>query len=124
MNTASVPMSRDLTLMRLGVWLVPLLLTMTLFTGCSTVQKAISGEEPKTHDEIAIQSPPAMGTVASVGSALMLGKELRRGDIALTVELDDGQVIVIVQPEDNIYTPGDRVRIIRDGKGLVTAQVL
>lgn len=124
MKTTSAAVSRDMTMPWLGGLLVPLLLTMTLFTGCSRVQRAIVGEEPKTHAEIAVQSPPVLGTVTGVGSALMLGKELRRGDIALTVEQDDGQVIVVIQPEDNIYTPGDRVRIIRDGKGLVTAQVL
>ena len=123
MKTNEAVLHPDTVMVR-GFYLMPLVLAaMVYLSGCASVQDAISMDEQKTHMAIPVQSPPALGTVTSVSTALMAGKELRRGDIALTVDLDDGQVIVVVQPEDNIYTPGDRVRVIRDGNGLVTAQV-
>ena len=106
-----------------GGWLVPLLLTVLLLgAGCATIADVFEGEKPEA--EIVVQSPAGYGIITNVGAASMADREIRKGDLALTVDLDDGQVIVVIQAEDAIYTVGDRVRVIRDGKGFVRVQLL
>ena len=106
-----------------GAWLVPLFLSLLLFTsGCASMTEAFS-EKPKA-TEIAVYSPPAYGTITKVTTGAMLDRENRKGDIAISIVLDDGQMIVVVQSEDDVYTAGDRVMVLRDGKGFVRAQVL
>ena len=93
-------------------------------SGCVTMRDMLKEEEQVPIQEIAIQNPPAYGMVSQVTAATMKDKEIRLGDIAITVDADDGSVVVIIQPEDDIYKVGDRVRVIRDGRGLVRAQIL
>ena len=103
----------------------PFFATLILFaSGCATVKNMLVKEEPVQTQEIVIQSSPSYGVVTQVTSAAMKDKEIRLGDIAITVDIDDGPVIVVIQPEDDIYKTGDRVRIVRDGQGLVRAQIL
>ena len=107
-------------------WLLPSLCVLLLsVAGCSGLNMPdwLSGKQEQPESEIVVQSPPAYGTVTQVTSALSKDREIRRGDLAITVDLDDGQVLVVIQPEDDIYRPGDRVRILRDGKGLARVQI-
>jgi len=46
----------------------------------------------------------------------------RQAALHLTIDLDNGQVIQLVQLEDNIYMPGDRVRVLYDREGKARAQ--
>lgn len=62
-------------------------------------------------------------TVGAIGGAL-LGSAVeegttRKNGVEITVELDSGEVIAVVQEADDMYAVGDRVRIIR-GPGGVT----
>ena len=103
----------------------PLLAALIFFvSGCATVKNMLVKEEPVQTQEIVVQNSSSYGVVTQVTSAAMKDKEIRSGDIAITVDLDDGPVIVVIQPEDDIYKTGDRVRIVRDGQGLVRAQIL
>jgi outer membrane lipoprotein SlyB len=54
------------------------------------------------------------------GSAIEKGATTVAG-LELEVELDSGELILIVQENDGIYNVGDRVRVIRDAWG--TARV-
>jgi outer membrane lipoprotein SlyB len=62
----------------------------------------------------------AVGAIggALIGTAVEEGSTRKNG-VEITVELDSGEVIAIVQEADDIYAVGDRVRIIR-GPGGVT----
>lgn len=106
-----------------GLWSVPLLLLLAFFAaGCGALQDTAAPKDPET--VMALQSPPAYGTIAQVTSADMIGKERRKGDIAITIDLDDGQVVMVIQSEDSVYVPGDRVRVLRDGETFIRAQLL
>ncbi len=102
---------------RVGV----LLLLLLGSAGCAAISDAVTGGKPEP--EISVQTAE-YGTVTQVTSARMQDREIRRGDIALTVDLDDGRVVIVVQPEDTIYRIGDRVRVVRDGKGFVRVQLV
>lgn len=78
-----------------------------LLTGC-----AVSGNDDPAA-EMALQAPPSYGIVSNVTPAAMVGREIRRGDIAITVDMEDGRIVTVVQPEDNTYVVGDRVRVVR-----------
>lgn len=107
---------------RRGVYLLALGMALLAFgAGCATVQDLLDNDGDA---EIALQNPPAYGTITQVTAASMADKENRQGDVILTVDLDNGQVVMIIQSEDNIYMPGDRVRVLRDGKKFVRVQVL
>ena len=62
----------------------------------------------------------AVGVIggALVGAAMEEGGTRRNG-LEITVELDSGEVIAVVQEADDLYAVGDRVRILR-GPGGVT----
>ncbi|OQY19594.1 MAG: hypothetical protein B6I36_03705 [Desulfobacteraceae bacterium 4572_35.1] len=62
----------------------------------------------------------AVGAIggALVGTGVEKGVTTKNG-LELTVELDSGEVIAVVQAADDYYAVGDRVRIIR-GPGGVT----
>lgn len=62
----------------------------------------------------------AVGVIggALVGTAVEEGANAQNG-LEITVELDSGEVIAVVQGADDYYAVGDRVRIIR-GPGGVT----
>lgn len=79
--------------------------------------------EKKSEAEIFAVTPIGYGVVSHLGAAAMANKELRKGDLAITVDLDDGRVVMLIQSEDNVYAVGDRVRVFRDGDGLVRAQL-
>lgn len=53
---------------------------------------------------------------AAAGSAAEKGATTVKG-VELEVELDDGQLLVVVQEMDDDYRVGDRVRVLRDAKG-------
>ena len=89
--------------------------------GCAKMESLID-DIGKPEPEIAIQSG-AYGTVTQVTTGKMQGREIRMGDIALTVDLDNGGVVIIIQSEDDIYVVGDRVRVIRDGEKYVRVQL-
>jgi len=55
-----------------------------------------------------------LGGVA--GSAAEKGLTTTQG-VELEVELDNGELLVVVQENDNVYRVGDRVRVLRDSKG-------
>ncbi len=63
----------------------------------------------------------ALGAVA--GGVGEMGFRKTDYGLALTVELDNGKTIVIAQPEDDIYTVGDRVRVMRDAAGYGRVQL-
>jgi outer membrane lipoprotein SlyB len=53
---------------------------------------------------------------AAVGAAAEEGIT-RRDAVELEVEMDSGELIVVVQEADQVFNVGDRVRIIKDGSG-------
>ena len=57
-----------------------------------------------------------LGAVAGgvAGQAAEQGVTGRRG-VELTVKLDNGQMVAIMQEADETFRPGDRVRILSDG---------
>ena len=61
----------------------------------------------------------AVGAIggALIGTAVEEGTTRKNG-IELTVELDSGEVIAVVQEADDLYAVGDRVRIIRGPSGV------
>ena len=67
----------------------------------------------------------AMGTIggALLGSAVEEGASHQRG-LEITVQLDYGQVIAIIQAADEGFQVGDRVRVLRlaDGSARVVQQ--
>jgi outer membrane lipoprotein SlyB len=62
----------------------------------------------------------ALGTVAGAvigglaGQAAEQGVTTKRG-VEVTVKLDNGQMVAIMQEADETFRPGDRVRILSDG---------
>lgn len=62
----------------------------------------------------------AVGAIggALIGTAVEEGTTRKNG-VELTVELDSGEVIAVVQEADDLYAVGDRVRIIRGPNGVV-----
>lgn len=54
---------------------------------------------------------------ALLGSAIEEGSTRRNG-LEITVELDSGEVIAVVQEADDLYAVGDRVRILRGAGGV------
>lgn len=98
------------------------LLAFPFAGGCASVEQTLYGKAPET--VINAEMPVSLGTVSKVEAAEMAGKEIRRGDLAITVDLDAGGILMIIQPEDDIYTVGDRVRIFRDNAGFARAQLL
>lgn len=66
----------------------------------------------------------ALATAAGAIGGALLGAAVeegstRRNGLEITVELDSGEVIAVVQEADDLYAVGDRVRIVR-GPGGVT----
>lgn len=57
-----------------------------------------------------------LGAVAGgvAGQAVEQGVTARRG-VEVTVKLDNGQMVAITQEADELFRPGDRVRILSDG---------
>lgn len=63
--------------------------------------------------------------IATVGGAIlggMAGSAIEKGattavGLELEVELDNGELILIVQEKDGVYRVGDRVRVIKDARG-------
>ena len=64
-------------------------------------------------------------TIATVGGAILggiAGSAAEKGvttseGVELEVELDSGELLVIVQEKDAAYQVGDRIRILRDASG-------
>jgi outer membrane lipoprotein SlyB len=64
-------------------------------------------------------------TIATVGGAILggiAGAAVEKGvttaqGVELEVELDNGEILVVVQENDAPYKVGDRVRILRDASG-------
>jgi len=110
-----------------GIWMLPLLLAFILSgVGCSTIQGLMQDDDTEAvvpPSEIVVQSAE-YGVITQVTSALMKDREIRLGDIAITVDTDNGGIVVVIQPEDDIYRVGDRVRVIRDGQKFVRVQLL
>ena len=57
-----------------------------------------------------------VGAVAGgvAGQAIEQGVTTKRG-VEVTVKLDNGQMVAIMQEADETFRPGDRVRILSDG---------
>jgi outer membrane lipoprotein SlyB len=57
-----------------------------------------------------------VGAVAGgvAGQAIEQGVTTKRG-VEITVKLDNGQMVAIMQEADETFRPGDRVRILSDG---------
>ncbi|CAK7032069.1 MAG: hypothetical protein DELT_02832 [Desulfovibrio sp.] len=90
--------------------------------GCGTITKMTTPEEPAA--ETVLQNPPSYGVVTNITPAVMMEKEIRKGDLAITVDLEDGHTVTIIQPEDNTYVVGDRVRVVRSGEKFSRVQLL
>jgi outer membrane lipoprotein SlyB len=64
-------------------------------------------------------------TIATVGGAILggiAGSAVEKGvttaqGVELEVELDNGELLVVVQENDAVYRVGDRVRVLRDSRG-------
>jgi outer membrane lipoprotein SlyB len=64
-------------------------------------------------------------TIATVGGAIIggvAGSAAEKGlttteGVELEIELDNGELLVVVQEKDAIYQVGDRIRILRDATG-------
>lgn len=105
---------------RIAAGVVLVLLAFVGPQGCATIKKMTAGDEPA---EIVLQDPPSYGIITNVTPAAMLNREIRYGDIAITVDLEDGRIITVVQPEDNTYVVGDRVRVVRSGEKFSRVQL-
>ncbi|MEJ2470906.1 MAG: glycine zipper 2TM domain-containing protein [Desulfuromonadales bacterium] len=63
--------------------------------------------------------------IATAGGAVlggMAGSAIEKNatsavGVELEVELDNGELLVVVQEKDSVYRVGDRVRVLRDGRG-------
>lgn len=63
--------------------------------------------------------------IATVGGAILgglAGSSIEKGattvvGLELEVELDSGELILIVQEKDGLYRIGDRVRVVKDARG-------
>jgi len=63
--------------------------------------------------------------IATVGGAILggvAGAAAEKGltttqGVELEVELDNGELLVVVQENDAVYRVGDRIRVLRDSKG-------
>lgn len=64
-------------------------------------------------------------TIATAGGAILgglAGSAIEKGattatGVELEVELDSGELLLVVQEKDSIYQVGDRVRVIKDARG-------
>ena len=64
-------------------------------------------------------------TIATVGGAILggiAGSAAEKGmttvqGVELEIELDNGQLLVVVQENDAVYRVGDRIRVLRDSQG-------
>ena len=64
-------------------------------------------------------------TIATVGGAIVggiAGSAIEKGattvqGVELEVQLDNGELLVVVQENDAVYKVGDRIRVIRDSQG-------
>ncbi|WP_320056281.1 glycine zipper 2TM domain-containing protein [Desulfuromonas thiophila] len=66
----------------------------------------------------------ALATVAGAVGGLLLGSVVeegagRREALELTIELDSGELIAVVQAADETFVVGDRVRLVRGADGEV-----
>lgn len=116
-------LGKSLCMLRSG-FILPLFALMLLVlpgAGCAAFTEAVQGKKPEP--EIMVQTAD-YGTVTQVTTAATKDREIHLGDIAITVDTDDGGVVIVVQPEDDIYKVGDRVRIVRDGQGFVRVQLV
>ncbi len=72
-----------------------------------------------------------MGTLALGAAGIVVGAEAGRGlqkdryrAMQITVELENGKVLVVVQPFAEYFARGDRVRVLHTGEGRATVQLL
>lgn len=64
-------------------------------------------------------------TIATAGGAILgglAGSAMEKGattavGVELEVELDNGELLLVVQEKDSLYQVGDRVRVIKDSRG-------
>jgi outer membrane lipoprotein SlyB len=64
-------------------------------------------------------------TIATVGGAILggiAGSAIEKGvttaqGVELEVQLDNGELLVVVQENDAVYKVGDRIRVLRDSQG-------
>ena len=64
-------------------------------------------------------------TIATVGGAIVggiTGAAIEKGvttvqGVELEVQLDNGELLVVVQENDAVYKVGDRIRVLRDSQG-------
>ena len=63
--------------------------------------------------------------IATVGGAILggiAGSAIEKGvttaqGVEIEVQLDNGELLVVVQENDAVYKVGDRIRVLRDGRG-------
>ena len=65
----------------------------------------------------------AMATVGGAVVGALAGAAVEKGvtsdlGVELEVQLENGEVIVVVQEQDALYRIGDRVRVLRDARGV------
>ena len=64
------------------------------------------------------QAASVAGTVAgAIAGNVLANNAARREGLELTIRLDNGRQILVLQPEGEIFKSGERVRIIADKQG-------
>jgi len=120
MKTQVNVLPRDAVFFNISALLLLLFALLVALPGCSAFQELT---KEKIEPEVRIQTAE-YGTITQITAARMHSREIRLGDIAITVDTDDEQVLIVTQSEDDIYKVGDRVRIVRDDKGFVRVQLV
>jgi outer membrane lipoprotein SlyB len=57
-----------------------------------------------------------IGTVAGAVLGEAAAQSATQSGLEITVRLDDGRVIAVTQPAGETFKPGDRVRVVSDGR--------
>ena len=100
------------------------ILLVLCLSGCGIKLPNLFGPDEPPLQQVEAGIAQQEGVITHISYAATMNMERQRGDIALTVELADGTLVVVAQPQDNIYTVGDRVRLVQTGKDTLRAQIV
>jgi len=65
------------------------------------------------------QAATVVGSVAGTIAGSMLGGSVgKREGLEITVRLDSGRQLLVLQPDGETFKPGERVRVLSDKQGL------
>ncbi len=59
----------------------------------------------------------AGGIIGGIAGSAVEKEATTAAGLEIEVELDSGQIILVVQEKDDVYAVGDRVRVIKDARG-------